>query len=214
MCDRACFRSVLTYVATIETGFMVFHHLEYRARPRLYRARDSPRSQQSRGHQREGTRGTKPKQAYPGSCPQSCTTRTGRTAQVHGPATMSSTSEDKSLLATAAPPRRLKSIAAAALLSFGLGAVVCSGQRRGSPGQVIDLRDDARRRRDEGVRAMPRVPGPAALQVDPVQGHRGPVRRLRQCVAVYPLRRQGQQARRQRLQAVLEVGGATPPLCI
>ena len=39
---------------------------------------------------------------------------------------MSSTSEDKSLLATAAPPRRLKSIAAAALLSFGLGAVVAS----------------------------------------------------------------------------------------
>ena len=104
------------------------------------------------------------------------------------------TSEDNcpehahALLATAAPPpRRLKSIAQAAaalyrrggprLLSIARTLVGDPGHRRGHRGsQASPLRDDARRRRDEGVRAMPRVPGPAALQVDPVQGHRGPVR--------------------------------------
>ena len=72
--------------------------------------------------QREATRGTKPSRDSQDHA------RTGE------PATMSSTSEDKSLLATAAPPpRRLKSIAAAAALlglSFGLGAVVASSVNR------------------------------------------------------------------------------------
>ena len=81
---------------------------QYRARRRLYRARDSPYPQ-VRDHQREGTR---QRRAF-GSCFFSLE----RTAQVHGPATSRTSPAPPHRRAGSGPPRSL---------SFGLGAVVAS----------------------------------------------------------------------------------------